>query len=333
MNGDKVTDAQTPVLYLTREIPWRRDATTASLAALRSAQPMGNLVTTFVFNGPAEKACALQKWCHNAQMLEQHLPIRAVVLTNRFSEVTNLCPHALVRGFDAQLTAAIGRYRVAGPACPDTLYKLQILDEETFPRPVVYLDADVDLSLGRRLSNQFAQMNVTHWRMLWRRFQRSSCMIQATPDHSALVNDGVMIVKPNRHMYVQSLRILNRSAFSLRDGYQHHGLPQKAIPDPSPLVKRARGYWANTWNYVCAAGGQGLFAHLSMTGTSGQFCVPDDWLIRVRHFWADDKPWRLNTCSRYYDFPVPETSLCKAYLDDKRRQASSACKGREWPLL
>ena len=39
-------------------------------------------------------------------------------------------------------------------------------------------------------------------------------MIQATPDHAALINDGVMLVKPNRAMYAQSLRILESSAWS-----------------------------------------------------------------------------------------------------------------------
>ena len=89
-----------------------------------------------------------------------------------------------------------------------------------------------------------------------------------------------MLVKPNRAMYAQSLRILASSAWSRSHGFERSGLPQAAIPHPLPLVRKAKGYWANSWAYVCGAGGQGLFAHLSMRGAGAQFCVPQDWLIR-----------------------------------------------------
>ena len=77
---------------------------------------MGNIVTTFVFDGEVEQACSLQKWCHNAEALQQLLAlqqplqqIRTVILTNRIDAVSNLCPRAHVRGFDPHLTAAIRR--------------------------------------------------------------------------------------------------------------------------------------------------------------------------------------------------------------------------------
>ena len=314
---------------------------------------MGNLVTTFVFNGAIEEACSLQKWCHNAEVLrkhmafQRHLLLRSVVLTNRIEEVGNLCPRAHVRGFDPHLTAAIGRYQVGTlheVTCPNTLYKLQILDEDMFQQPVIFLDADVDLSLGRRLTHQFSELNATRVSELFEGWRRSPCVIQATPDHSALVNDGVMLVKPNRAMYMQSMRILNRSSFSTRYGYEQNGLPKAAFPNAAPLVRRAQGYWANTWSYVCGAGGQGLFAHLSMRGSGEKFCVPQDWLVRVRHFWGRDKPWKkarlppresdgAASCKRYFEFPVPSTSLCKSFLERNRRTAKVACLGREWPIL
>ena len=157
-------------------------------------------------------------------------------------------------------------------------------------------------------------------------------MIQGTPDHSALVNDGVMLVKPNRAMYEQSMRILNRSSFSMTHGYQRSGLPKVAFPNAVPLVRRARGYWDNTWDYVCGAGGQGLFAHLSMRGSGEQFCVPQDWLVRVRHFWAGDKPWKMANCKRYFEFPVPSTSLCKRWVEKHKRTAKVGCSGRDSTL-
>ena len=82
---------------------------------------MGNIVTTFLFDGPVERACSLQKWCHNAEVLRKHLSfqkhvtLRTVVLTNRVQEVSNLCPRAHVRGFDPHLTAAIDRYNRGVP--------------------------------------------------------------------------------------------------------------------------------------------------------------------------------------------------------------------------
>ena len=308
---------------------------------------MGNIVTTFLFDGPVERACSLQKWCHNAEVLRKHLSfqkhvtLRTVVLTNRVQEVSNLCPRAHVRGFDPHLTAAIDRYNRGVPhvhevTCPMTLYKLQILDEEVFQQPVIFLDADVDISLGRRMTDQMSTMNATHMSELYEAWRASPCVIQATPDHSALVNDGVMLVKPNRAMYEQSLRILNRSAWSRRHGFERNGLPQAAFPNALPLVKKAKGYWTNSWDYVCGAGGQGLFAHLSMRGSGEQFCVPQDWLIRVRHFWAGEKPWKKQpsvSCRRYFEFPVPSTSLCKTWVEQHKHHAKAACLGRDWPIL
>ena len=217
-----------------------------------------------------------------------------------------------------------------------TLYKLQILDEEVFQQPVIFLDADVDISLGRRMSDQMSTMNATHMSELYGAWRASPCVIQATPDHSALVNDGVMLVKPNRAMYEQSLRILNRSAWSRRHGFERNGLPQAAFPNALPLVRKAKGYWTNSWDYVCGAGGQGLFAHLSMRGSGEQFCVPQDWLIRVRHFWAGEKPWKKQpsvSCRRYFEFPVPSTSLCKTWVEQHKHHAKAACLGRDWPIL
>jgi hypothetical protein len=265
---------------------------------------MGNIVTTFVFDGAVEKACSLQKWCHNAEVLRKHLAfqrkivVRTVVLTNRVPEVSNLCPRAHVRGFDPHLTAAIARYNrgvrpIHEVTCPATLYKLQILDEEAFEQPVIFLDADVDLSMGRRLSDQLRRMNATHISALFESWRASPCMIQATPDHAALVNDGVMLVKPNRAMYAQSLRILESSAWSRSHGFERSGSPQAAIPNALPLVRKAKGYWANSWEYVCGAGGQGLFAHLTMRGSGEQFCVPQDWLIRCPCTYLHPYPYTL----------------------------------------
>ena len=150
---------------------------------------MGNIVTTFVFGGAVEQACSLQKWCHNAEVLRKHLAfqkqivVRTVVLTNRVPEVSNLCPRADVRGFDPRLTAAIARYNrgvrpIHEVTCPATLYKLQVLDEEAFEQPVIFLDADVDLSMGRRLSDQLRRMIATHMWSLFESWRASPCVIQ-----------------------------------------------------------------------------------------------------------------------------------------------------------
>ena len=293
---------------------------------------MGNIVTTYRISNDEKstnQACGLEKWCHNANVLKKmNIGFYVTVLTNNAPLVKNMCPHANVQSFNEELTHAIKNFNVKGNVCKDTLYKIQILDPKFFKLPVFYLDVDVDISIGRHGSQQLPIFsNISHLEYLYTRFKQSKCVIQATPDHSALINDGVMIVKPNSTYYNKALSIINQSDFNPKYGYESKGLPQTIIDKPLNIVKKARGYWANTWNVVCGASGQGLLAYLTMP--SQTFCEPTDWLFRVRHFWANDKPWLSKSCRRYFEFPQ-KTERCKKYFTNTY---SKNCLGREWPIL
>lgn len=287
---------------------------------------MGNLVTTFHIKKGSYDVCSLEKWCENAHDLHRIYNTSSIVLTNNVHVVQTICPFSQVIPFDVTLSQAIDKFKVKGFTCKDTLYKLHILNRQIFTGPVIYLDADVDVSLPVALDRR----NVSHVLELFHAWKHSSCVICGTADHSALINDGVMLVKPNENMYARALHILNHREFNNSFGFEFKGLPQTVIEHPLKIVTKSRGYWANTWNFVCGAGGQGLFAYLSMTTNS--FCVPKFWNIRVRHFWANDKPWKSNSCRPYY-LTQSRSDLCRDFLRAKRVASSGKCLGRNWPIL
>ena len=287
---------------------------------------MGAIVTSFAYADDAT-GCSLVKWCWNAHnMIDKYAPGGDVVVyTDNIRAVRDLCPQAVLHPFDAELGSAISAYagssmvrrsRIKGGKCTYTLWKFQALKANY--SSLLFLDADIDASMGTIDPRSKLLNNLPQY---LKRFERSSCMLRATPDHSAIVNDGVMLLKPHESIYQQALEVLRSGLFNTTHGFELAGPPKQTIRNPSKDVMKAMGYWKDTWNFVCSAGSQGLFTHLYLV-RSEAFCVPIDWWIRVRHYWGTEKPWPKGgphdtprvKCPAYFDFPHHAPARCKKFF-------------------
>jgi hypothetical protein len=211
------------------------------------------------------------------------------------------------------------------------LHKIYFLNPDKFYEPIVYLDTDVDISIGRHAVDQFSGMNSTHIRELFTRFVHSNCTIQATPDHSTPVHGGIMLLKPSRVLYDTAYTILKNKSFNYSHGFEFAGTPKQVIKNPKNIVMKARGYWADNWKFVGGGSDQGLFTYLS---TKTQYCQPFDWNVRVRHFWATDKPWISRTCRQFFNRKnIRDGDKCSDYIKLLFTSVKKNCRGRDWPIL
>lgn len=257
--------------------------------------------------------------------------------------------------------------RKASLHCPRfTLLKLQAVDPRVYRNAsadtvdvVMYLDLDVDL----RWHTTAHALQRFDFRGKLDEFRRDpSCLLRATPDHSATVNTGIMLLKPDRRAYEHGVELLRTLAWDSNLGFNGTGPPKQSLyraqldnrprGGPGPMIRTAKGYWSDSWDFVCGDGDQGLFTTVFMAHQQ-RFCVPSYWdkPLRVHHFWAGEKPWgRLPSCEQYFDFLPskggmlgigkrqtafdPARSRCTGFLQTKAKQARGrACQGRAWPLI
>lgn len=289
---------------------------------------MGNVVTVFL-NVNRGNDCYMTKWCHNAAKLQDRFNTSTTIITD-YDSIVDLCPHARIIHINQNVDKILLDYqkylnRIGFQRTIFRVYlhKIAVFDERLFRQPVIFLDTDVDVSIGRHLSN------TALIKKMFSNFVDSPCVLQATADHSALVNDGIMLIKPNQHIYERAIHILANKQFNYTHGFEFKGSPKTIIENPVGVVRRAHGYWADTWRFVCGGSGQGLFAYLTMP--SGEYCQPSDWRIRIRHFWGSDKPWLSKTCTQFFD--VPTHSRCVPYWNNLKRSSKFKCMGRDWPVL
>ena len=122
-------------------------------------------------------------------------------------------------------------------------------------------------------------------------------------------------------------------------GWNASGPPKATLPFAMPRfgggtfhLTGVRSWFANTWNYVCGDGDQGLFAHVFLVLLRGEtFAMASDsrnasaTTYHVSHFFGGYKPWRsLNRCRAYFDFMNASDfrhaeTACVRALDEKRR--------------
>eukprot|EP00316_Scyphosphaera_apsteinii_P009062 CAMPEP_0119322222 /NCGR_PEP_ID=MMETSP1333-20130426/57579_1 /TAXON_ID=418940 /ORGANISM="Scyphosphaera apsteinii, Strain RCC1455" /LENGTH=253 /DNA_ID=CAMNT_0007329393 /DNA_START=200 /DNA_END=958 /DNA_ORIENTATION=+ len=253
---------------------------------------MGNVVTVMWYQHMQTEDCHMQRWCENAKALQTLFNTTTTIISND-DRVKEFCPRARI--LDTGLDSMFREYEIYVKRfanAPAQLYmhrvylhKIAVLNPNFFAGPVIFLDTDVDISIGKAERHQFLDMKKVN--ALFQKFLLSTCRLQATADHSALLNSGVMLVKPDEQMYKTALGILETNRFNYTHGFEFKGLPKEVIiSHPLGMVSKAKGYWANTWQFVGGESDQGLLAYLSMS--TGQYCQPSDWSLRVRHFWASD---------------------------------------------
>ena len=273
---------------------------------------MGALVTTFAINAPPSPMsfCGLLRWCHTADWIVTNVMpgLDVIIFTDAHDIVRRECPKARILPFDNTLVHVATRWSKRnhgnkhrmqaepGSSCPaNTLLKWEVVNPRHYPENtgvVMYLDSDVDA----RWCTSVEELERFHFKQKLAEFAvDASCALRATPDHQAPVNTGIMLLKPSYKMYREGLAMLRTRSFNLQTGFNETGPPKLALNTTARAereVAKARGYWANTWDFVCGDGDQGLFTTMYMARHQ-QFCVPRYWdkPLRVQHFWGSDKPW------------------------------------------
>jgi hypothetical protein len=330
---------------------------------------MGALVTTFyVARESNHRAyCGLKRWCHTADWAAANVVpgLDVLIITNMVELAQHECPNARVVPFNRGLVNMVSQWdtrstrldrgsRVTS-SCPfNTLLKWDAVSPRhyrTGTRSVLYLDSDVDAGW---MTSVAALKRYRFLQKLEEFEHDQTCDLRATPDHMAPVNTGIMLLKPSKSMFAEGMAVLRTRAFSLSTGFNGTGPPKEALaatvsgPHAQPLVMKARGYWTNSWDYVCGDGDQGLFSAMYQARHQ-RFCVPKYWdkELRVHHFWGGDKPWyNPPSCARYFMFlqKLPQTKRrknattaygdCTAYLLSQSRMVKRLnCLGRSWPLI
>jgi len=349
-------------------------------------------VTTFAVelqNPSTRSFCGLLRWCHTADWLAKHVVPGAevIVFTNHVDLVQRECPRARLLPFDGTLSHIVERWqkrnrehtahastmdafrrnvaahkREPHSRCPSsTLLKWEVINPRHYANlthnVILYLDSDVD---ARFVTSLEALRRYDFQGKLAEFAADPHCRLRATPDHMAPVNTGIMLLKPSMSMYREGLALLRTRVFDLETGFNGTGRPMVALNGTvtgkraQPLVKKARGYWKDTWDFVCGDGDQGLFTAMYMARHQ-QFCVPKYWdkELRVHHWWGDQKPWyHPITCAPYFRFLEPHgdghpwsgyhlpnltringVQSCHDYLEPMGRGAGRSCQGRTWPLI
>ena len=328
---------------------------------------MGALVSSFYIDNVFNKVayCGLRRWCHVASSLQRAIPgLEVIVFSNNETivpkrrrgrlirqdlsgVVATECPHARHINFAAELLDAVARWDRRGCAEEDTacrgvssplaaarwMLKWSAVDprhySSSYPPVVLLLDPDVDATwqapatvLGpggrhdvQRLAHAF--MNDV------------SCQLSGMPDHSSPINGGVLLLKPNRTVYEEGLKLLRTRSFSTTTGFNGSGSLQRALnatvmsPTLSAAfrqrVARTVAYHTDTWGFVNGDSDQGLFTAMYMA--RGRFCAPRHRRPYVQHFMAREKPWHdPPSCERYFDFLTSDGAQPSVAIRVKTRE-------------
>ena len=138
------------------------------------------------------------------------------------------------------------------------------------------LVADVDIDL---LSHeQSARSIAAAWRSgLPQLLADSNVHVVGTPDTSAPLNNGLLLMRPSRALYNDGLAVLQTCHFNDTHGWDHIGRPQELSleqlyldgtlayqPGETELFswKRKRFYQRNDWSFTDAKAGQGFFFYM-----------------------------------------------------------------------
>ena len=312
-------------------------------------------------------SCGLLKWCYSAVKFAA-LPIHrggaeVAIFTNNASATAAECaqPGVRVSGFDPELAADIETWHAAQRLIKprkrgltklsfvmSTLYKWEILRHVEY-RALFFSDVDVDFFLphggapppaGSPAYRALAAAWSDGDDGLYGRFLRDRRLkLVGSGDDKAPINTAVMVLKPDLDAYALGRAALRTRRFNVSTGWNASGAPKATLPFVMPRfgggtfhLTGVRSWFANTWNYVCGDGDQGLFAHVFLVLLRGEtFAMASDsrnasaTTYHVSHFFGGYKPWRsLNRCRAYFDFMNASDfrhaeTACVRALDEKRR--------------
>jgi hypothetical protein len=135
---------------------------------------------------------------------------------------------------------------------------------------VVCFDLDMDIFLPEL--DPFAAIVVAQWLDAFARMRIVGAQLASLPDHSAPINAGFMLVRPNRSLYEEGVQLLLRanSSWTEAEGWELLGKPQAVVPSADIMqFRKARNSYGhawiaqgNSWRFVGAAFDQGFFFHM-----------------------------------------------------------------------
>mmetsp|Transcript_43016 Transcript_43016/g.106117 ORF Transcript_43016/g.106117 Transcript_43016/m.106117 type:complete len:434 (-) Transcript_43016:51-1352(-) len=184
------------------------------------------------------------------------------------------------------------------------------LDDAEF---VIMLDLDMDILTPSHLARGGAV--VREWLGVLASMRSTGVHIAANADHSAPINAGFMLIRPNRSLYEEGVELLGREkvAWNVTHGWEFVGRPQDAVPlvdvmaDPSN--EETTTNWLrkfNLWNFVGANIDQGFMFHM----------------YRVRHSW----PYGMDLCCLPRKGGLKNVSYSFIHMFNKPHK-SSLCSG------
>mmetsp|Transcript_24754 Transcript_24754/g.72771 ORF Transcript_24754/g.72771 Transcript_24754/m.72771 type:complete len:401 (-) Transcript_24754:117-1319(-) len=127
---------------------------------------------------------------------------------------------------------------------------------------VVCVDLDVDL-LPKSFAARALDVAAT-WHTLFDGMRRGDVDLATFADHSAPINSGFMVVRPDAELYRAGLELLGRAntSFDIARGWELLGPPRDVVPRTDVVWHGKDFMKRNDWAFVGADIDQGFFFHM-----------------------------------------------------------------------
>ena len=211
---------------------------------------------------------------------------------------------------------------------------------------ILLADVDIDLLPHEQQTRQIAQAWRTGLPQLLAR--DSSVHVVGTPDSSAPLNNGMLLVRPSRALYDDGLAVLQTCHFNDSHGWDHIGRPQELSleqrhldgtlayqPGNTELFswKKKKFFARNDWGFTDAKAGQGFFFY--MLCVRHRVCRSARYLQNPRHMamhWmgGGSKPWEVPK-GGLRNAPIRTLATMRDYLS--RTSVINAIGPRSTPCL
>ena len=256
--------------------------------------------------------CALPLWCDSGRTLVRIIPNSELVLlvpAGRNSSISismsisSSCPGAtrfwhepsseMVEQYLQRQRPRRGEEYVAG-----ALHKVALL---ALPHPLVlYADLDFDLTPSPFLTPSRDELALSI-----HAFWSSGALLAGSPDHSAPLNTGLLLLRPTQQALNEALQTLADASWSEARGFANVGRPRELHYDLQRIAAGGDGdaraalsrlnatamMREDAWSFVNAGGDQGLFWYLYYvkhpewgTWAGARGCGFSRW--RALHYWG-----------------------------------------------
>ncbi|KAG8461064.1 hypothetical protein KFE25_003633 [Diacronema lutheri] len=154
---------------------------------------------------------------------------------------------------------------------------------------VCALDLDMDVFLPTL--EPFADAVADEWLDAFARMRGVGAHLASHPDHSSPINAGFMLLRPNRSLYEEGVRLLARAdrAWSVDAGWDLLGRPLDVVPRTDVVLlatggrRHAMAQWVSNgkWDFVGAMLDQGFFFHMYRVRRSWPYGIDERCLPPV----------------------------------------------------